>query len=419
LFWYSSYPRTENKRTFTRQFAGFGVGEDFSGAVKEMTTAGGLYLRRLVAANVLDAFILGAYTLTIPLLLVERNIDVATIGIVFSAFPIVFVVSRMLFASAADSVGLRKFFNLNALGNLASGILYAISSSPFSYAVAKAAQGIKESSLWAVNRNAAYEITSNENPAMVTSTIIFVRSLAIAVGAVVSGFLIFWAGFESVFVLLTVVSALIFIPARSLDIGIRKKRLTLNGLFEKLDPRLVDRRIWRTSLVMSSYVAASTLAVGFVLPIFLKSRGLGYWEIGMIIAAYTGVGALLLPMTLRRTPSVKNTILVQALLYVPAVVLIPVSGGWFMVCMVLIMAFGESTSYIVWESLITQSIKDTENVATSIGFVHVPSNLVLIPSFLIAGYLIEEFGYVAPFWIAGVLFLLYSITAWRTLKPQE
>lgn len=63
-------------------------------------------MRRLVAVNVLDAFIGGAYMLTISLLLVERKIDIATIGVVFSAFPVAFAVCRMLFASAADTVGL-------------------------------------------------------------------------------------------------------------------------------------------------------------------------------------------------------------------------------------------------------------------------------------------------------------------------
>lgn len=375
-------------------------------------------MRRLVALNILDAFITGSYMLTIPLLLVDRNIDLTTIGVIFSAFPIVFLVSRMLFASAADSVGLKKFFNLNALGNLASVVLYAISSSPFSYAIAKAAQGVKEGSLWAVNRNAAYEITSSENPQMVTSTILFVRALAIAVGAVISGFLIFWTGFQGIFVLLAAISILILIPARILNIGQRRK-LTLNELFEKLDPRAVDRRIWWTSMVMSSYTAASTLAVGFVLPIFLSEKGLGYWEIGMTLAMYTGVGALLLPITLRRTPSVKKTILIQGLLYVPAVILIPISGSWLMIVMVMMMAFGECTSYIIWESLISQSVIECENIATAIGFLHAPSNLVLIPSFLLSGLLIEKFGYVAPFWIAGILFLLYSITAWRLLKHQD
>lgn len=104
-------------------------------------------MRRLVAVNVLDAFIGEAYTLTIPVLLVEHKIDIATIGVVFSAFPVTCVACRMLFASTADTVGLRKFFNLNALGSLASVVLYAISSSLSLLAVAKATQGTKESSL--------------------------------------------------------------------------------------------------------------------------------------------------------------------------------------------------------------------------------------------------------------------------------
>jgi MFS family permease len=377
-------------------------------------------LRKLLALNflnVLDAFIAGAYMITIPLLLVERNIDLTTIGVIFSAFPVVFLVSRMLFASAADSIGLKKFFKMDALGNLASIVLYGISSSPFSFTVAKGAQGIKEASLWAVNRNAAYEITSSEHPEMVTSTILFIRALAIAVGAIVSGFLIFWVGFHWLFALLAIISVLIFVPARKLDIG-QKKKLNLGELLEKLDPRSVDHKIWRTSMVMSTYVAASTLAVGFVLPIFLLSTGLGYWEIGMIFAAYVGVGALLLPVTLRKVPSIRNTIFIQALLYFPAVLLIPLVGGNLMIVMVIMMALGESTSYIIWESLVSKAVGKCENLATSIGFLHVPSNLVLIPAYLLAGLLVDNFGYVPPFWMAGFLFLVYSIAAWQDLKAD-
>jgi hypothetical protein len=77
-------------------------------------------LRRLISVNVLDAFITEAYNLVIPLLLVERKIDLATIGLIFSILPLVFVISRFLFAAFADSLGLRSFFNLNAISNSAS-----------------------------------------------------------------------------------------------------------------------------------------------------------------------------------------------------------------------------------------------------------------------------------------------------------
>jgi len=342
-------------------------------------------LRRLVALNIFDAFVTGAYMLIIPLLLVERSVNLATIGAVFSAFPIVFMVSRILFASAADTIGLKKFFNLNALCNLVSVALYAVSTSPLSYAAAKAIQGVKESSLWAVNRNAVYEITTSENPQMVTVTVIFLRALALAAGAVVSGFLILYVDFRGAFALLAVVSTLIFIPARMLDVGRERHRLTLNELLGKLDPASVDRRIWLTSLVMSIYVAGSTLSVGFVLPILLRSRGLGYWETGITLAMYNGAGALLLPATLRRTPSAKNTIMLQLFLYLPAVALIPVAGSWFVMVMVIMMALGESTNYITWESLVNQTVKGSENMATAIGFLHTPSKLVMIPSFLTCG----------------------------------
>ena len=77
-------------------------------------------MRRLLTLNVLDAFISGAYTLVIPLLLVERGIDVATIGVVFSIYPLALLLSRLLFASAADATGLGRFFNMTAVGNVAS-----------------------------------------------------------------------------------------------------------------------------------------------------------------------------------------------------------------------------------------------------------------------------------------------------------
>jgi len=68
-------------------------------------------MRRLVALNVLDAFIQGVYTWAIPLLLVERSISLTGVGVVFSIYGIVFPVSRMLLASAADGIGLKRVFS--------------------------------------------------------------------------------------------------------------------------------------------------------------------------------------------------------------------------------------------------------------------------------------------------------------------
>ncbi|MEM2122214.1 MAG: MFS transporter [Candidatus Bathyarchaeia archaeon] len=372
----------------------------------------------LIAINVLDAFITGAYMLTVPLLMIKRGISLSGIGLVFSAFPIAFLTFRMLFSSAADSIGFRKFFYLNALGNLASASLYAVSMSPSSYAAAKAVQGVKEAALWAVNRSAAYEAAGDNNPQMASSTLLFIRAFAITVGAAASGLLISYISFEYVYTMLAAVSASIFIPSWISNTG-RRGNLTLRELFRRLDPRMVGRKTWRTAFVMSLYTAASTFVAGFVLPIFLHERGLGYWEVGIILAAYMGTGAFLIPVTIRASPPVDRVVYAQALLYIPAAVLTPLIGGESMIIMVLIMGLGESISYITWESLISREAVGRENMATTIGFLHAPSNLVLIPSYVIAGVLVEKYGYMAPFSAAAVLFLLYSVAALRNLTRSS
>jgi MFS family permease len=373
-------------------------------------------MRRLIAINVLDAFIQGVYGWIIPVMLVERNLDLTTIGIVFSAYPIVFLTSRLLFASVADIIGLKKIFQINALGSIASVLLYATSLSPLSYATAKASQSIKDSSLWAVNRNATYEIASNGNPQMAAATILFIRALAIAIGAIVSSLLVFWVGFQGVFILLAALALFMFVPASRLDINPQRSKLTLGGILKKMDPRLMPRQLWKISLVMSLSTIASTLITSYILPIFLRSEGFAYWEIGVTSAMYTGIGALLIPITLRGTGSVKHAILMQSLLYLPAAIFIPVSQSGAMIYLIMMMALGEATSYISWESLVRGAVQGCDNMATAIALVHFPSNLIQIPVFVSVGFLTENYGYAAPFWVAACSFLLYSAGAWHFLK---
>ncbi|MBS7657541.1 MAG: MFS transporter [Candidatus Bathyarchaeia archaeon] len=376
-------------------------------------------MRNLIMLNVFDAFISGAYMLIIPLLLIERNISLSTIGFIFSIFPVVFLISRLIFASAADVIGFKKFFNINGLGNFTSAIFYAISSSPFLYSVAKGLQGLKESSLWAVNRNAAYAMANNKNPQMVTSTLLFIRSLSFAIGALTSGYLLIIASFNWVFVFLIGLSILIFIPANMIDLDSQKRKLTLKILFKNLDLREVNRKVWKTSLNMSFYMAASTITSSFILPIYLNSIGFNYWNIGIILALYNATGALLLPVTLYGKPSIKKVIFIQSILYTPAVISLPFSKKWLVLLIVLIMGLGESLSYITWESLIAQAVKDQSNIATTIAFLHAPSNLIMIPSLIFSGLLTEKFGYIIPFWIASILFILYSIGSWLILKYER
>ena len=374
-------------------------------------------MRRLITLNFLDAYVTGAYSLVVPLLLLERRIDLTTIGIIFSVLPLAYMLSRTLLASAADSIGFGKIFNVNALANLASVTLYAVSVTPVSYAFAKGTQGVKEASIWAVNRNAAYAITGREDPRK-AAMVDFVRALALAAGTIVSGFLILFVGFQGIFFSLAVFSVLIFVPARMFKTE-TKQRLSTTGLLRRLDPRSVDHETWHTAMTICWYMIASSLVFSFILPIFLYSKGLGSWEIGMVLGIYNGVGGILLLFSVRRPPSVKITLLVQSILYLSAAVLVPVSESWPMIAMIIVMAFGEYTSFIVLETLISQSATGSENIATTIAFLFLPGTLAQIPALMFAGLLVEKIGYGAPFWIAGAFFVIYSLESWRIIRRSN
>jgi len=52
-------------------------------------------MKRILAITFLNFFISGGLTLAIPLLLLERNVDLAEIGLVISILPLVFLVARL------------------------------------------------------------------------------------------------------------------------------------------------------------------------------------------------------------------------------------------------------------------------------------------------------------------------------------
>lgn len=103
----------------------------------------------------------------------------------------------------------------------------------------------------------------------------------------------------------------------------------------------------------------------------MRSLGLGYWEIDMVLVVCNGAGAFLLPLSLRTTPSIKSAVLAQIVPYVPAAILIPISEGSLVIAMIVVMALGESTSYIVLESLVSQAVRRSENIVTAV-LLHAP-----------------------------------------------
>jgi len=114
-------------------------------------------MKRILVITFLNFFISGGLRLAIPLLLLDRNVDLVEIGVVISVLPIVFLVVRLLMAVIADSSGWNRFYILlNWPWSILSTFVYFIASSIPMFLLGKFFEALKESSYWAVSRTAIF-----------------------------------------------------------------------------------------------------------------------------------------------------------------------------------------------------------------------------------------------------------------------
>ena len=117
-------------------------------------------MKRILAITFLNFFIKGGLTLAIPLLLLDRNVDLVEIGVVISVLPIVFMVVRLLMAAIADSKGWNRFYILmNWPWSILSTFVYFIATSTPMFLLGKFLEALKESSYWAVSRTAIFSFS--------------------------------------------------------------------------------------------------------------------------------------------------------------------------------------------------------------------------------------------------------------------
>ncbi|MFQ6065138.1 MAG: hypothetical protein ACE5L6_06650 [Candidatus Bathyarchaeia archaeon] len=83
-----------------------------------------------VLIQFLNSFISGVLTIALPLLMKERNIDIVIIGLIFACLPLIFQLTRMLFAIISDFLGRKLFFVLNGFLSILSGSVYYLAYTP-------------------------------------------------------------------------------------------------------------------------------------------------------------------------------------------------------------------------------------------------------------------------------------------------
>ena len=261
-------------------------------------------MRRVNAIAFVNNFVSGALTLLIPLLLLERNLDLTQIGVVLSVLPIVFLIVRLLLAAFADRVGWSHIFLLvNWPANMLSTLVYFVASSLPAFLAGKVMEGFRDASYWAVNRTAIFHLSPNQEGREATRNNAVIW-LATAVGSAAAGLGIAYLGFSSTILFLMLASLAVGLPALMLwkAGGSHPKRETKRVL-SLLSPRGKGRTFWWVSAALMFNSLATYPLLTLLLPVFMDQQmGYSYSLIGLLFMLYNLIASVTTFITLKDRP---------------------------------------------------------------------------------------------------------------------
>jgi len=373
-------------------------------------------MKRIMAITFLNYFVSGGLTLAIPLLLLERNVDLAEIGIVLSVLPLVFMVVRLFLAAFADLVGWARFYLLlNWPGTLFSTLIYFIATSTPVFLLGKIVEAVKESSYWAVNRTAIFSLSPKQEEKEATRNIA-VLWLSTALGSAVSGIGITYMGFSFTLGVLIFASAIIGIPAAMLwQTRRQSSRPRIPRALSLLDPRGKGRTFWFVSFTSAFFRLAQYPLVVLLLPVFMAQQlGYSYIAIGLVTMLYNAIGSFAALTTLKMRLGVKRVV-IQSLIALFAGFLLTNSGSYFL-ALFLALALAHGLGIGFYESTIAKATKNRPSVSFDIGLLVIPLRLAEFASVLFAGFVAQSLGYLPMFVFSGFFFTAFSVLSLYALR---
>ncbi|VVB57962.1 Major Facilitator Superfamily protein [Candidatus Anstonella stagnisolia] len=357
------------------------------------------------AFNAMDAFISAALAVLVPLALASRGVSIVSIGWVVALTPLVFTISRTLFASLADGIGTKPFFMLNAATNAAAAFLYMNATSASAYVSGRFLEGVRGGSIWAVNRLEALELSAERRIEKEFARLAGMRSFCFALGTIGAGFIAERIGFEGAFLGMAILGAAAFLL--SLTVGSGGLHVeALHLILARLDVRKKSAKMWRSAACMVPAMSATTLPLSFLLPLYLNSKGFGYEQIGVAIALYylTDASATQFAM---RVKEMRDNAAYAALLFCSGVAVLVATDMPYIG--VVLLAMGDGFCAVVWEAVIVHGSRGSKNSATDIGIMHIPAHFVTAGLLVAAGVIVSMFGFAAAFMLSGALMLTYCI----------
>jgi MFS family permease len=355
------------------------------------------------------AFISGTLSILIPIVLLERNISIQDIGLIFAIYPIVFQLGRISFGVISDFAGRKLFYALNSGFNFVTSIIYYFSFSPIGYAFGKFTEGLRDASLWSVNRPFFMEQRKRshhkENYLLNMRTVELVFN---SIGTFAVGFLLTFLFFSNVLLFCAFLSLITLPSALVLKDKVRKK-INFSRIIRNLSFRKKKSIYKKFFLLFCIMAICDGLTSGYIFPAFLKLNGFDVKSIGILLGLQTLLSGVCI-FFFRRFRNVRKIVffsgLLSFILFVP-MGFVSYSSIWILIILLGIVGSAEGIGFEIIMTRITHERSYAGDIALLfIGYYTVRTVIVAV-----SGFLIASLGFGAVFLIVASIGLVYSTFA--------
>jgi len=347
----------------------------------------------------------------IPLMMVERKIDITTIGLVFAAVPFIFQLARMGFAAISDMVGRRIFFaSHGALTSVTSAIFY-FAKTPFHFLYGNTIQAIRGSAFWSVNR--AYVLDVSKEPRKDLVIMRTVGYIVWGISSLIVGFLIVWFLYSGALLLVFIIGLIGILAAFGIKDEKNRKKFVRSAL-DNLDFRKRDKSFKK--LILAFIVAGLSYGFigGYIFPLFLNSAGFNVETIGILIGMQTVISGLFLYVYTKKG-NLSKLLLYGGILYAITLSILGFANLPLVTIVFLLFGIGVGVTDGCYEGIFTLTV-NRKSYASDIGLLLFGMNVATSISQAAAGFLIQNFGFGIVFIISAAIFLIYSTWASKILR---
>jgi MFS family permease len=373
--------------------------------------------RNAYAIQGINAFIFGVTFIVVPLLMVERGIDVTEMGLIFAALPLVSQFARLLFGCVSDYAGRKLVFAVNALANTAFLSAYYMATGAVGFLTGKLFEGVKDMAIWSVNRPYFMDHVDDERDR--ERTLIKFRgfnSVFEALGMMASGFLVAALAFDGTMLLLIALS-LLALPNVAMLVDKARQRIDFGAMRRSLDIRHKGRRFTNFLVIFFLLGLSWGFLAGYIMPLFLATMGVPVQYIGLLL----GVRVLFNGVSIWVFSSMwsgRRKILVGGLLFSIAIASLGFVGYAALPLAVVLVGMIAGIADAGYETVFIL-VCDRKSLGRDMSMLMIGVNVGMTVTQALSGFVIASLGFPVMFFAAAMLFALFSVASYRNMKLAD